>query len=348
MARAGILYSHVAQAAARLAAEGKNPTVDTVREALGDTGSKSTIAPFLKRWKTEHQETILEADLGVPAELLLAVKSVYEKMQADVNVQLEQVQATHQTEMQAAAEQVQQAKTEAVAHGKSNAELRAELERTSAAFTRLQVDHHAATVTLSAVQAENTGLNQRLADRATEINALNQQLSQARTQFEHYQEATARQRTEDRQAADQRIARLEQELADTQRRLATEQAASAQQHAQIVHLNTDRDRLQQAVSDAQDALGVVRTQRDQLAYQVKELATVRVDLDKKLDAAQEALTEARVAAATAQKDADMHAERLTNAEEKIAKLDQERVELMQKLKEREIQIGELSRAKVGS
>ncbi|WP_169728165.1 DNA-binding protein, partial [Massilia alkalitolerans] len=51
MARAGILYSHVAKAAAQLTAAGKNATVDTVREALGGTGSKSTIAPMLKQWK---------------------------------------------------------------------------------------------------------------------------------------------------------------------------------------------------------------------------------------------------------------------------------------------------------
>ncbi|MDL2355123.1 MAG: DNA-binding protein [Pseudomonadota bacterium] len=38
----------------------KNPTVDNVREALGGTRSKSTIAPMLKRWKSEHQETIAE------------------------------------------------------------------------------------------------------------------------------------------------------------------------------------------------------------------------------------------------------------------------------------------------
>ena len=38
MARAGILYSQVAKAASQLAAAGKAPTIDMVREALGDTG----------------------------------------------------------------------------------------------------------------------------------------------------------------------------------------------------------------------------------------------------------------------------------------------------------------------
>ncbi|MCD6027280.1 MAG: hypothetical protein K0R08_1799 [Solimicrobium sp.] len=192
MGRAGILYSHVAKAAAALVADGKNPTVDTIRVALGDTGSKSTIAPLLKRWKAEHQEAILEADLGMSVELLQAVKNIYEKMQTDVIDQLEQVQITHQTGVEAAVKQMQQAKAKNVQQEKINTGLRSELERINTTLKQLQTEHHAATVTLSSVQAENVGLNQRLADRATEINALNQQLNQARMQFEHYQEATVR------------------------------------------------------------------------------------------------------------------------------------------------------------
>ena len=95
MGRAGILFSHVAKAAAKLVADGKNPTVDNVREALGGTGSKSTIAPMLKRWKAEHTEDIVEAELGVPTELLHAIKGVYDKLQGDVQQQLADTNATH-------------------------------------------------------------------------------------------------------------------------------------------------------------------------------------------------------------------------------------------------------------
>src|SRR3569623_706175 len=162
MGRAGILYSHVAKAAAKLVADGKNPTVDNVREALGGTGSKSTIAPMLKRWKAEHTKDIVEAELGVPAELLQAIKGVYDKLQADVQQQL-------------------------------------------------------------------------LTDRAAQIAARNQQLTQSRLQFEHYQEATAHQRSEERQAAEQRLTRLEQELASTQQQAAVQQATIGQQTAQVSH-----------------------------------------------------------------------------------------------------------------
>ena len=46
MARSGVLYVHVAQAAARLVAAGHSPTIDRIRADLGGTGSKSTIAPL--------------------------------------------------------------------------------------------------------------------------------------------------------------------------------------------------------------------------------------------------------------------------------------------------------------
>lgn len=77
MARAGILYSQVAKAAAALAAAGANPTVDTVRAALGNTGSRSTIAPMLKQWKAEYQVDATAAAAGLPADLLEAVRAVY-------------------------------------------------------------------------------------------------------------------------------------------------------------------------------------------------------------------------------------------------------------------------------
>jgi len=48
MARTGLTKSEVKETRDRLVAEGKYPSVDAVRQALGNTGSKSTIHRFLK------------------------------------------------------------------------------------------------------------------------------------------------------------------------------------------------------------------------------------------------------------------------------------------------------------
>lgn len=57
MGRSGISYLDVAQAAHELQEKGLNPTVDRVREVLG-TGSKSTIVPHLKHWKSQQPSNI--------------------------------------------------------------------------------------------------------------------------------------------------------------------------------------------------------------------------------------------------------------------------------------------------
>lgn len=335
MARAGILYSQVAQSAAKLAAEGKNPTVDNVREALGGTGSKSTIAPMLKRWKSEHQETVAEAELGLPAELVQAVKGVYDRLQADLAQQLESAREKHRQEQEAMAERLKLATADNRALTDTRDHLERELTQLKAAFERLQKDHHAAEVALTAAQTESAGFQERLTDRAAEVQSLTQQLTQARVQFEHYQETTARQRTEERQAFEQRIARLEQELNSSQQLQSAQQATIAQQDTRLAQFATDNERLQQALHGTQTELGTVKGQRDQFAYQAKELSAARDELDRRLETALQALTETKMAAATTQKQAEMLAQQLASAEAKAEKVDLERLGLIQTLAERD-------------
>lgn len=328
MGRAGILFSHVAKAAATLVANGKNPTVDSVREALGGTGSKSTIAPMLKRWKAEHAEDIVGAELGVPAELLQAVKGVYDKLQCDVQQQLADANARHQTASQAAADRMSQLIADNRALTDTNGALSGELMQTKDAMARLHTEQQAMNVTMATVQSHNTGLQQRLTDRAAEIAALNNQLTQSREQFEHYQEATARQRSEERQAAEQRIARLEQDLAGAQRQTAAQQSTIGQQELRITLLTEEITRQEEAVQHAQGQAVAIRSERDQLSYQLQAITSARRDLQTQLDAVQRALTEARVVFAGQEKETQLLFDRLGHAEQKIEKLEHERIVLL--------------------
>lgn len=338
MARAGILYSQVAHAAAQLAGAGKNPTVDNVRQALGGTGSKSTIAPMLKRWKSEHRETVVQAEAGLPAELIHAVKGVYDKLQDDVGQQLKSAREKHQLEQDGLTEQVAKAVAEHCALAEVNAGLVQELQQLNVLLDQLRRDHHAAVVAQTAAQTESAGLQQRLADRAAEVHSLTQQLAQTRTQFEHFQEAAAHQRTEERQAFEQRLARLEHDLSASAQRQAAQQTMLAQQHAELTHLSAGHERSQQAAHAAQTELAASRTERDQLAYQVKELLSARADTQARLDTVQQALAEANVMGASAQQQAAMLAEHLARAEDKLDKADQERTLLVQKLTERQTRV----------
>jgi hypothetical protein len=54
MARKGLTKSQVRATRDALLAEGRYPSVDAVRQALGDSGSKSTIHRFLKELRDEE------------------------------------------------------------------------------------------------------------------------------------------------------------------------------------------------------------------------------------------------------------------------------------------------------
>ncbi|OIR06067.1 chromosome partition protein Smc [mine drainage metagenome] len=331
MGRAGIHYSHVAKAAAQLAADGKNPTVDSVREALGSTGSKSTIAPLLKRWKEEHQDAVVGTELGLPAELLLAMKGVYEKLQTDINQQLEQVNETHRIALQTATDLVRQLETDNRLLYEEKIGLSAELKQAQDALALLQVEHHSQSVTLATLQSDNAGLQQRLADRAAEVAALNQQQTQTRTQFEHYQEATAAQRAEERHAAEQRIARLEQDLSSAQQRLQGLQSTIAQQETELTHLRPENTHLKETARASQDELASTQLERNQLAYQFREITTTNQMLTSKFEAVQQELTESRMALAAQEKQTELLTERLVSAEDKAEKLDQEKLALFREV-----------------
>ncbi|MFC5475600.1 DNA-binding protein [Paraherbaspirillum soli] len=328
MARAGILYSHVAKAAAQLAADGKNPTVDSVREALGSTGSKSTIAPLLKRWKAEHQEALVETELGLPAELLQAVKGVYERLQIDVQQQLEQAREEHRLARQATADQMRQIEADNEALSATTAALSAELAQMKDALTHLQAEHHQRNVALATLQSDNAGMQLRLLDRAAEVTALNQQLTQARIQFEHYQESTVAQRSEERLAAEQRMTRLEQDLAGAQQRLLGQQSSIAQQEMQISQLRTENSNFQETTRAAQDELVLLRSERGQLTYQLKEHSSTTRVLANKLEAAQQMLTESQMALAAQEKETQLLTARLDQAEQEVEQLEQQRLVLI--------------------
>ena len=275
MARTGILFAQVAQAAMKVVEQGRNPTVDNVREALGGTGSKSTIAPLLKRWKEEHQGAVSPVEPGVPPTLLHAVKGVYESMQDNVHAQLEQARHVHQAEMHTANERIQQQQLENVALLNDRAALAAALERATMTIERLQSENQSLNLALATAHSDITGMQQRLNDRADEVNALNAQLTQSRTQFEHYHESVAAQRAQERQFAEQRIARLEQELSNIRQQLSQQQTTVAQQAGQLAQLKAENKRAHEAEHLAREDVMTLRVERETLLYQIKEASTAR-------------------------------------------------------------------------
>jgi chromosome segregation ATPase len=282
MARAGILYSDVAQAATKLAADDKNPTVDNVREILG-TGSKSTIAPLLKRWKAEHEDQVSAIDTGLPHELLQVVKGLYELVQHNANIKIEEIQASMDAATIESTSQLTATRDAATALMKERDDLLMQLSQERSLLEKLEGSNHALQLACTKTKANLEGLSQRLTDRQTEVDNLHRQLDQARTQFEHYQASIAAQRADERQQAEQTRTRFENDMTEARRTISLQQTSLGQVEVQLSHVNQERDRTSSELTilkaDHLRALSERQWLDHQLSSQTVLFGEQRVQLD---------------------------------------------------------------------
>jgi len=329
MARSGVLYVHVAQAAAQLMAEGHVPTIDRIRAALGGTGSKSTLAPLLKRWKAAHPGTLAQAEQGLPTELVLALKGVYEKVQADAALQVEQTEQRHQAATTVLQEQLQLSAAQRDALASTQEQL---IESLAAANERIQTlgdTVQRQEIALASLGSEKVGLEQRLVDRVSEVAALAQQLQQARGQFEHFQAAVAQQRADERQVAEQQHHRQEQQLTALRQRLFAQQTRLGELQAQEQRQSHDNEHLQSTLLTTQGALEQSQRAHEHLIHQFTELQQKHQALEQRHAHDKQCLVEVQTNLAVTQRERSLLAERLTRTESSLTELGTEQQRLLQ-------------------
>lgn len=95
MARSGLSKSQVRETRDRLVAEGRYPSVDAVRHALGDVGSKSTIHRFLKELRDEEPDGGIRREDTAGA-LQALVEQLTERLHADAEQRLRRMREEHE------------------------------------------------------------------------------------------------------------------------------------------------------------------------------------------------------------------------------------------------------------
>lgn len=329
MARSGVLYVHVTQVAAQLAAAGHNSTIDRIRAALGGTGSKSTLAPLLKRWKAAHPGPVVQAELGLPAELVLALKEVYEKVRAEASVQYQQAAQAHHAETAALQEQLDLTVAERDGLLDSQAQ---QVQALAMADTRIEALAEVVQrqeIVLASLGSEKLGLEQRLGDRAAEITSLTQQLQQGLAQFEHYQASVAQQRADERRSVEQRDHRQEHELAELPQRLLAQQTRVGDLQAQEQRLLQDHERLQSSLQTTQEALTKSRTTHQLVGDQLAELKQGYEVPEQRFKHGGQCLAKTQISLAVSERERSQLAERLTRTETQLNVLTTDKQVLLQ-------------------
>ena len=176
MARVGVTYDEIAQAATKLLSLGESPSVLKVREVLG-TGSNSTIAEHLKHWKqnriARHGVTLPEA---VPEQLIPPLETLW-------HIALEQADSRYLSHREHTAQKIEQLTTERdtwsiqCQQTENNLhKLNEELKRSHQALEKIEAQQQAAQQSQNALEINNQQLRET-------ISGLEQQLDQV--QKEH-------------------------------------------------------------------------------------------------------------------------------------------------------------------
>jgi len=237
MARGGVTFTEVDEAARYLQGVGQNPTVDSIRQRLG-TGSRTTLAEHLKRWKA------LQADGEgrLPQPLIGLVSGLWESLQSLAEqriqenqfiahqevVQLKsQLQATQQIEIKLNQERHQLQET-LDTEQRAKSALALQLQTQEKTHDKLNTAHQSMLQQLDAAKQEN----QKLHNLAAQIQA----------NLEHYQQAIQQQQLEQNLAKEKQYAAYNQELVQL-KALLNETNARFNQHDKM--LVTSQLQLQQ-------------------------------------------------------------------------------------------------------
>lgn len=280
MARSGVYKWDVQRARDVLRAQGKNPSIDAVRTALGDTGSKSTIHKYLRELEQEDAAAGVSGKTAVSDSLQALVLQLAEQLHREAEATVAEARTAHAQELEAERQSraLVQAERDRIAEELQNrlvelAELR---ERSMALALELQ----AAQRTQSQLEERCAAGEQRLSDRDQQIASLEDKHRQAREALEHFRAAAKEQRADDMRRHDHALQGLQLEL-----RQAAETIAAKNQ--EILVLNRDNGRLAEYQTQVDRELRTVRA----------ELATARERLrDQDALVAEHAALESRAAA----------------------------------------------------
>jgi len=252
MARAGLSRMDIKRARDALLAQGQHPSIDAIRIALGNTGSKSTIHRYLKELEEEDGASLTRA-----GSLSDAIQDLVARLAARLH---EEAQVAVDQQTATAAAQRLQVQAEVAKLAGEVAALRTQLAEAGAAVVREQAAHADTQAALQQRALDVERLTQQthdLTERLTEHDgfrrSLEEKLQHAHEALEHYRTASREQREQEARRHEQQVQQLQAELRQANQTLMVKQN-------EITQLNKDNARL------VAEAGAATRRQREEHAH----------------------------------------------------------------------------------
>jgi chromosome segregation ATPase len=321
MARGGIYKAEVIRARDKLLAMGRYPSIDAVRQELGNTGSKATIHRYLKEIEEEAGGKS-GTKVAISEALQDLVARLAERLQMEADARIAAITTKHADEL---AEQ-RQAREAIEAEA---AVLRKALEKAQADLVDEQSHHQRTTerlqqeITAHAMATQQvTDLEDRLRAEEEHRRSLEEKHTHAREALEHFRAATKEQREQDQRQHEQQVQYLQGELKTLRNSLVQAQQEAATSSQENARLTSELSRSERSLHDVKAELRALKDvkaeliaaqqQMDRLGRRVVELEAAvgagntlnaRLEADRAEDRAQIQqlqiqLAEARAAAET--------------------------------------------------
>ncbi len=212
MARPGITKQEVFAAANQLTGEGREPTIEQIRQHL-KTGSNSTIAAHLRDWRAMQSDTQTAAlHAGLPQEMIEIMKSLWERLTAEAKRQVTELEVAHQQALAALEQDIHVLRIGSERWEKSFAQKSLESEKLTEEKQHLQLS-------LTSLQQDKNELLAKLAtyrsqmeEKQERIEELRRLQAQAQANLEHYRETTREQRLIEQQQFEQQKIQLQSEI----------------------------------------------------------------------------------------------------------------------------------------
>lgn len=293
MARSGIYKSEVLRARDKLVAMGRYPSIDALRQELGNTGSKATIHRYLKEIE-EEEGGKTGTKVAISEALQDLVVRLAERLQVEADARISELAAKHAAELAQSHQERESVRAEVLelrnALDKAQAELASERAQHSRTTERLQEEG----VAHARARQQVIDLQDRLQSEEQHRQSLEEKHTHAREALEHFRAAAKDQREQEQRQHEQQVQYLQNEVKTLRDLLAQKQHETTLINLESARLATELSRSERSLHDVRGELRGLKEVKAELTAaqkQVERLGRQVVELDAKAGALEKQNTE---------------------------------------------------------
>lgn len=251
MARGRVYKSEVKAARDALLRAGTNPSLDAVRIALGNTGSKTTIHRLMRELEAEEAAATASTGERISQALQTLVQQLATQLRQEAETTVAAVREDAEAQVAAARAEAATLAQQAQASSDQVQRLQTALEATRQTLAATEQSLRERETAIVGLQERLSGLQRQLDEREAHLASVETKHQQARDALEHFRQAAKEQRDNEARQHEQAVQALQVEL-----RRATDAVAS--KNDELLVLNRDNARLTQDLGQRDRDLRDVR------------------------------------------------------------------------------------------